>query len=143
MVDLLRYDPQDSEFGELVPMAKTRWHGATVEVTARLVPRYLWTTSSIDVFLDGRCILRTGGQMKVIGSSSAEFQHDGATHTVELSWGRVQQRGLIRCCFPYDLTIDGAKVAASEVPVENSGLLVIPLLALVAIFVFGLLMSHP
>jgi hypothetical protein len=143
MVDLLQYDPHDSEFDDVVSTPKTRWHGCTVEVTARLVPRYLWTTSSIDVFLDGRCILRTGGQMKVTGSSSAEFQHDGATHTVAISWGRVQQRGLIRRRFPYDLTIDGAKVAASEVPVENSGLLVIPLLALAALFVFGLLMSHP
>jgi hypothetical protein len=140
----MAYSPRDDdrgfEFDDAMPGAKTRWHGSTVEVTARLVPRYLWSTASIDVFLDGRCILRTGGQMRAVGSSSAEFDHDGEAHTVEVSWGRAQPRGFTRHCFPYDLTIDGAKVAASEVPVENSGLLVIPLLALASLFVLGLLM---
>jgi hypothetical protein len=141
MVDLLRDHPQDFELDDAVPAAKTRWHGSSVGVTARLVPRYLWTTSSIDVFLDGRCILRTGGQMKIVGSSSAEFRHDGVVHTVELSWDRVQQQGSIRCCFPYQLRIDGAKLAASEVAVENAGLLVIPMLVLASAFLFGLLVS--
>jgi hypothetical protein len=141
MVDLLRDDPRDFELDDGAPTAKIRWHGSTVEVTARLVPRYLWTTSSIDVFLDGRCILRTGGQMKVIGSSSAEFQHDGAVHTVELFWDRVQPRGVVRHCFPYQLTIDGAKVAAAEVAVENAGLLLIPLFALSSLFLTALVAS--
>jgi hypothetical protein len=141
MVDRFRNDPRDFELDDPVPMAKTRWHGTTVEVTARLVPRYLWTTSAIDVFLDGRCILRTDGQMKITGSSSAEFHHDGTAHTVELSWGRVHQRGVIRCCFPYQLTIDGAKVAVAEVAVENAGLLIIPMLVLASLLLLGLLAS--
>jgi hypothetical protein len=141
MIDLLRDDPQDFELGDDVFKPKTRWRGYAVEVTARLVPRYLWTTSSIDVFLDGRCILRTGGQMKVIGSSSAEFQHDGAVHTVELSWDRAQPRGFVRHCFPCQLTIDGAKLAVAEVTVENAGLLLIPLLLLPSLFLMGLVAS--
>ena len=43
----------DDEVGE----KKTQWNGSAVEVTAHLVPRFLWSTASIDVFLDGRCIL--------------------------------------------------------------------------------------
>ncbi len=141
MADRLPNDPRDLDFDDAVPATKTYWHGSAVVVTARLVPRYLWLTASIDVFLDGRCILRTGGQMKSVGPSSAEFDHDGRSHTVELSWGRPRPRGFLRHCFPYDLTINGAKVAASEVPVENPALLVIPLLALASLFISGLLLS--
>ncbi len=125
MVNFPRDDPQDFDLDDTVPTAKTRWHGSRVEVTARLVPRYLWTTASIDVYLDGLCILRTGGQMKIIGSSSAEFHHDGSAHPVDLCWGVAFHNR-----FPYELRIDGAKVAVSEVAVENAWLVVVPLLAL-------------
>ena len=115
----MRYTACDAQpgfdFGDEIPAAKIRWHDCTVEVKARLVPRYLWTTASIDVFLDGRCIVQTGGQMKFTGSSSAEFEHDGESHLVELSWGRA--RGIE---FPYVLTIDNAKVALSDVPVKHA-----------------------
>ena len=105
----------DFEFGVGIPDAKIRWHECPVEVKARLVPRYFWTTASIDVFLDGRCIVQTGGQRKITGSSSAEFDHDGTTHVVELSWGKAWGTK-----FPYVLTIDNAKVALADVPVENA-----------------------
>jgi hypothetical protein len=141
MVNLPRELPQDSDFNDAVPGAKTRWHGSTIEVTARIVPRYLWTTASIDVFLDGRCILRTGGQMRIIGSSSAEFHHDGSVHTAELSWENVHDRGFIRPGFPYQLRIDGTKVAVAEVAVENPGLILIPLLVLVSPILLALLLS--
>ncbi len=32
------------------------WGDKAIEVRARLVPRFLWTTASIDVFLDGNVI---------------------------------------------------------------------------------------
>jgi hypothetical protein len=118
-----RDDPLDFEFDDRVPEKKIRWNGSTIVVTARLVPRYSWTTASIDVFLDGRCILRTGGQMKVTGSSWAEFDHDGSVHTVELSWGLA-----LGLSFPYQLRIDGAMVAVSEVPVASWGLVLMPFL---------------
>jgi hypothetical protein len=136
-----RDETLDFGFDDPVPKAKTHWHGSTIEVTARLIPRYLWTTASIDVFLDGRCILRTGGQMKTIGSSSAEFHHDGAVHIVELSWDRVQPQGLTRHSFPYQLSIDGAKLAASEVAVDNAGLIVIPLFLMSSLLLTGVLAS--
>jgi hypothetical protein len=144
MAHLPRDDLRDFDLDGGLTGPKIRWHGGTVEVTARLVPRYLWTTASIDVFLDGRCILRTGGQMKMTGSSSAEFRHDGAVHTVELSWDHVRQRGFPGHGFPYQLRIDGAKVAAWEVPVHNAGLLFVPTLALVLLYPFllALLLSR-
>jgi hypothetical protein len=105
-----------------------------IEVKARIVPRYCWTTASIDVFLDGRCILRTGGQMKVTGSSCAEFDHDGSTHSVELSWGKAT--GLE---FPYVLTIDDAKVSLAGVPIENPTLTAIPVLIVAGVVLIGFL----
>jgi hypothetical protein len=133
----MRYSTWDAhpgfEFDDEIPQAKIRWHGSVVEVKARLVPRYAWTTASIDVFLDGRCVLRTGGVMKVAGSSRAEFDHDGSRNVVELSWEKVQ--GLE---FPYVLRINDAKVALSGVPVENPELILIPVLILVTSVVIGM-----
>lgn len=90
-----------------------RWQGSPVDVQARLVPRFLWTTASIDVFLDGECILRTGGQWKFTGTQSSTFTRAGSTHTAELKWG---VGGL---SFPCELTIDGVRVAAARVHIEN------------------------
>jgi hypothetical protein len=120
------------EFGDEIPPAKIRWHGSEVEVKARIVPRYGWTTASIDVFLDGKCILRTGGQLKVTGSSGAVFDHEGSRHFVELSWGMVRGHE-----FPYVLRINDAKVALSDVPVENAGLSVIPALIVIVLVLIG------
>ena len=47
--------PLIDEFGHQWP-EEIQWHGSTVEVTARLIPRFLWTTASIDVFIDGECV---------------------------------------------------------------------------------------
>jgi hypothetical protein len=90
------------------------WQGDQVDVQARLIPRFLWTTASIDVFLNGECILRTGGQMKITGSHSVSFTHAGSEHTVELSWGV----GWL-LSFPYQLRIDGSLVSDSRVSVRN------------------------
>jgi hypothetical protein len=95
--------------------ADNKWQDGTVDVQARLVPRFLWTTASIDVFLDGQCILRTGGQFKFTGSQATTFAHSGATHTVELSWGVTFSLFSI----PYQLRIDGVQVSASRVPIRN------------------------
>jgi hypothetical protein len=86
----VRYETRDAlpdfDFDSEIHPAKIRWRGSEVEVKARLVPRYFWTTASIDVYLDAQCILRTGGVMKLTGSSRAEFDQDGSRHSVELSW---------------------------------------------------------
>jgi hypothetical protein len=110
-----------------------KWKDSTVDVQARLVPRFLWNTASIDVFLDKQCILRTGGQLKVTGSHSATFTHSGSTHTAELSWGY----GLL-FSFPYKLRIDGTPVSESRVRVQNwpLGLFVAFLVAAVVLALF-------
>ena len=91
-----------------------RWQSNAIDVQARLVPRFLWTAASIDVLLNGRCILKTGGQMKLIGSCSTAFSHSEATHKAELSWG---VGGLFS--FPYKLRIDDILISDSRVRVRN------------------------
>ena len=90
------------------------WQGSKVDVEARLIPRFLWTTASIDVFLDGECILRTGGQLKATGSQVVSFAHAGSVHAAELSWGMG-----VLWSFPYQLRLDGSLVSQSQVRVRN------------------------
>jgi len=104
------------------------WKGKKVRVRARLVPRFLWTTSSIDVYLDGECAFRTGGKLAVIGSHSAAFRGAGSEHRMELSWGRSRN-----FFFPYQLRIDGVMVDEARVQVENSQMMLIPALIIVAL----------
>jgi len=99
----------------------TSWQGKAVSVRAHYVPRFVWTTASIDVYLDDRCILRTGGQFKLAGSHSATFTDGGAEHRAELTWGGS---GGFR--FPYQLRIDGVLIADALVAVENWGMIFIP-----------------
>jgi hypothetical protein len=92
-----------------------QWQDSTVDVQARLVPRFLWSTASIDVFLGGQCILRTGGQMKFTGSHSTTFTYSGSTHTAELSWGASG----LSLSFPYQLRLDGVPVVDLRVHIRN------------------------
>ena len=100
-----------------------KWHGHNVEVTARLIPRCLWTTASIDVYIDSDCVLRTGGQMKTTGVSTAQFYDSGSTHDIALEWGRAALSS-----FPITITIDGQVVANSRVSVDNWPLALWPLI---------------
>jgi hypothetical protein len=110
-----------------------KWHDSTIEVQARLVPRYLWCTASIEVLLDGRCILQTGGRMKFTGTEVATFTHAGSEHTARLLWGA----GFLRS-FPYKLRIDDAPVSEGRVNIRNwpMGLVV------VAVVLAALVMAH-
>ncbi|HEY3762029.1 MAG TPA: hypothetical protein VGN23_09805 [Verrucomicrobiae bacterium] len=98
-----------------------QWQGSKVEVWARLVPRYFWNTASIDVFVDGRQILKTDGQLKLKGTCSTSFAHANSTHVAILSWGCSG----LRFSFPYELRIDGASVATSRVKIQNWPVVVI------------------
>jgi hypothetical protein len=112
-----------------------QWQRGRVDVQARLIPRFMWITASIDVFLDEQCILRTGGQMKCTGSYSTTFTHSGSTHTAELSWGY----GFL-FSFPYKLRIDGTTVSEARVRVQNwpLGLIVAFLVAAALLAIFHL-----
>ncbi len=89
------------------------WRGRTVEVTARVIPRYLWTTASIDVYIDAECVLQTGGQMKATGGCTAQFYDSGSTHEIVLEWGLP-----LITSFPVTITIDGELVVDSPVTVD-------------------------
>jgi hypothetical protein len=103
------------------------WHGRSVEVTGHLISRYLWTTASIDVYIDSECVLQTGGQLKSVGGSTAEFYESGSTHEIALRWGHPQITG-----FPVRIIIDSELVAESHVTVDNWPLALWPALLVVA-----------
>jgi len=118
-----------------------QWRESDVIVRARCIPRYLWMTVSIDVFLDGMCILRTGGQAKMTGSVTSCFWFEGTTHEAKLSWQKYKNHA-----FPVELIIDDELVAESNVAVENwwmpfvacsvlAILLLLPVLVVVALAV--------
>jgi hypothetical protein len=85
-----------------------------VRMTARLVPRFAWTTASIDVSVDGADVLRTKGVFKAVGRHGETFQMTGAEHKAVVSWGKASIRS-----FPVNLSIDGVAVMESRVRVEN------------------------
>lgn len=120
--------PMRSEINRTSSAAMISWRGKTVRVQAGYVPRFLWTTASIDVFWGDQCILRTGGQLKITGSHSTSFSDGGSEHQIELSWG--QSRNFR---FPYQLRIDGVTVDDSHVHVENWQMMSIPALIIVAL----------
>ena len=93
-------------------------------VRARLVPRCLWTTAAVEVWLENRCILTTGGQMKFTGAQSAAFIHAGAPHTAELIWGMSG----VGFSIPYRLQIDGLAVSTSRAQIHNWPLGMIPVI---------------
>jgi hypothetical protein len=90
------------------------WNDHRIDVQAALVPKYLWTTASIDVYLDGVCILRTGGKLRPTGLIETAFTDAAGMHRVALTWGV----GWLRQ-FPFVLYIDGEVVAHSRVRVSN------------------------
>ena len=95
-------------------IAIREWRGSVIRVRARLIPRFLCQTASIDVFVDDRPVLRTGGQLKLVGGASSTFQHLGSSHILELNWGIG-----LPWSFPYTLSIDGTQVTESRVYVQN------------------------
>ena len=95
-------------------MGVARWRGSDVSVRAWFVPRFFWFTVSIDVFLNGERILRTGGQFKIVGSATSSFNFDGTQHEARLSWGRGDGYE-----FPIDLNIDGERIDVTHVRIEN------------------------
>jgi len=90
------------------------WCGNPVEVTARFIPKFLWTTASIDVLVDSRCVLRTGGKWKIVGTSAARFDHAGSIHDIELTWGLCPLRS-----FSIKIKIDRELIADTRVLVSN------------------------
>jgi len=105
----------------------TVWNGAIVEVSAALVPRYLWQSASIEVAVSDHTVLQTGGVLTFVGSRSESFLHEGVPHTAEVKWGKAALRS-----FPFVLNIDGTAVLESRVPVTNWWLSLWPIALLLA-----------
>jgi hypothetical protein len=97
-----------------------RWQNSAVEVRAELIPRCLYTTASVDVYVGDDCILRTGGVWRLWGTQSADFMHEGSGHSAELSW-RSRSRAI-----SYELKIDGQCVLNGLVRPRNSLAALIP-----------------
>ena len=95
-------------------MSAMSWRGSRIELKARLVPRYLWQTASIDVSLDGHELLGTGGVYRFVGTHAAEFVHAGSAHTASLSWGRGSLRS-----FPVKLALDDDIIFDGKVELLN------------------------
>jgi hypothetical protein len=91
-----------------------QWNGHRIDVRAVLVPKFLWSTASIDVYLDNVRILRTGGKLKATGLVETAFTDDNGTHQVSLTWGV----GWL-FAFPFVLYIDGEMIANARVRVSN------------------------
>jgi hypothetical protein len=107
------------------------WENSAVEVKAELVPRYLYTTASIDVYVDGSCILRTGGVWRFWGTQGADFMHGGKSHLAELSWGSAKSLW-------YALKIDGQCILKGDLIPRNFPAIMIPAaLAMAFIWLFA------
>jgi hypothetical protein len=91
-----------------------QWGGSWISVTARMVGRYVWTTTSIDVAIDGKTVLRTGGVPKITGSHTEQIDYGTARHQMTLSWGRSMGRS-----FPFKITIDDNLIQEGRVPISN------------------------
>jgi hypothetical protein len=102
-----------------------------IDVSARLVPRYAWTTASIDVFVDGRRILKTGGVFKIAAKHTERFQEQDGVHAAEIAWGKATLRS-----FPIVLKIDDTQILASRVVIENWWLVLWPWAALAAFLIW-------
>jgi hypothetical protein len=106
----------------LIIMSKiVEWQGSVLDVQARSLPLSLWIMTSIDVFMDGQCILSTGWRMAFTGSQAATFTHSNSAHKAALSWGMCD----LSFSIPFQLEIDGIPVAGSRVRVRNWQLSVI------------------
>ena len=105
------------------------WEGCDLAVKAEYVPRYLYTTASINVHVNANCILRTGGVWRLWGKQGADFVHNEKKHHAELSWrsGRSE--------FEYELTIDGQRVLKSVVTPRNFLMPLIPIALLLAVLI--------
>lgn len=109
------------------------WNGSTLTVRSSLIPKMLWQTASIDAFLDGKCILKTGGKLNVIGSHSAQFEHVGHTREATLSWGLPGFRS-----FPIEVKIDGQSILKSRVFIRNWPLAYCPWIVFAALVLYGI-----
>jgi hypothetical protein len=113
------------------------WSGTRFELSARLVPRYLWQTASIDVTLDDADILQTGGVVKVVGDHIARYSYKGEERLAVLAWGRGSLR-----FFPFRLTVKGRTVFDDRVPFQGWWKVFLPWVAMGACAALAWKVAH-
>jgi hypothetical protein len=91
-----------------------KWNGKVIVATAYLVPRFAWMTASIDITIDERVVLRTGGVLKFKGDVPTTFELNGVLHSLKISWGKAKPKS-----FPIILSIDDREVMRGDVPISN------------------------
>ncbi len=111
---------------------QTNWEDGKITVTSTLLPKILWQTASIDVFLNEKCLLKTNGQLKITGSHTAQFTHNTVNHEVILIWGTGGLR-----TFPIEVSIDGKQIIKSEIYTSNWILGCLPWLALIIFTIYS------
>ena len=94
--------------------------GHTFAVRGRLVPRRLFTTASLDVWIDGCCVLRSGGVPQAGGRVEADVELNDGAHVVALAWGTAKG-----AAFPVVVTLDGVVVEERDVEIDNTWLLLV------------------
>jgi hypothetical protein len=99
----------------------TNWKGSEIVTRASYLPQRLWLAATIDVLLDGKKILSTGGQLKFEGTYVQQFEYDQSEHTARLEWGRFSGRTI-----PSTLYIDEERIMQGGVNIENWQMKLIP-----------------
>jgi len=95
-------------------VAEAAWNGFALRVSARLVRRYAWQTASIELAIDDKVVLETGGVPKFVGVMTQAFEVQGSRHVAKIQWGR----GLLKS-FPYQVSIDNVEVRRGRVEIGN------------------------
>ena len=100
-----------------------RWNNADLSIRARFMPEKLFLVATIDVWLDQRRILSTGGKLKLQGTCVERFDHLGAQHQVRLEW----QKFLLHYV-PCSLFVDNLLIATETIRIDNRAMNVVGLI---------------
>jgi len=111
---------------------KTKWKDEEVEINASFIPQRFWIAASIDVLLNQKKILSTGGQLKFKGTCIERFDHAQMSHTVRLEWERFFLHSI-----PCSVYVDDEPVFQGSVAITNRPMNIVALI-LLGTFVFSL-----
>ncbi len=99
--------------------------GRQVTIQARLVPKFLWFTASIEALVDGKCVAASGGSFRLSGTATGSFEDaSGRSHELVLEWssfsgGFLERDTRLLPALSYSLIVDGKTVSGGAVIVRN------------------------
>lgn len=118
--------------GMTIHKNSTEWNGHCIRVQSALVPRYFWTSASVDAYVDQSCVIKTGGVFRFSGIETGDLNDRGKNHVMQMAWNVGGRDLAVR----YELAIDGHVLLKSRVFPRNWPLLIFPLAGLL-LLVFG------